>query len=406
VDFGAYLRVVDSENPMHRLWSDTPWLKYRLAHGCYWRRCTFCDTALDYVARYVPADLEALSAAAHAASSRSGIFGIHFVDEALPMARLLQFARINRGRRADGMRPFSFWGNVRFDASWTADRCELLAASGLVAVSGGVEIATEKGLAMTDKGFDFPGLVRTLTAMKRAGLLVHAYLIYGYPGQTTRDIVDSAETVRQLFASGLVDSAFWHRFILGRHSRLYAEWKSGMRPDLRPIERPGNFADNDLAFEGEQFFDRFAAPLEAALDAWMDGVELERPAASWFKTGGPRGPRSTVGAGYVEALIARAEGELDAAPPQPRTDQTAFWVAGLPLVEPPEKPGLPARLSWTCRGEAQVVSLPEPAAESLARAIEALSRTPAGLPFTALAAQAGQGASFLADLRGVGLVVP
>ncbi|HYW82786.1 MAG TPA: radical SAM protein, partial [Spirochaetia bacterium] len=51
VDFADYLRVVDSENPMHRLWSDTPWLKYRLAHGCYWKRCTFCDTELDYVAR-------------------------------------------------------------------------------------------------------------------------------------------------------------------------------------------------------------------------------------------------------------------------------------------------------------------------------------------------------------------
>jgi len=406
VDFASYLRVVDSENPMHRLWSDTPWLKYRLAHGCYWRRCTFCDTELDYVARYVPADLEALAAAAHAASSRSGIYGIHFVDEALPIARLLQFARINRARSAAGERPFSFWGNVRFDASWTADRCELLAASGLVAVSGGVEIATAKGLEMTDKGFDIPGLVRTLVAMKRAGLLVHAYLIYGFPGQTARDIVDSAETVRQLFASGLVDSAFWHRFILGRHSRMYAEWEDGNRPGLRPIDRTSSFAENDLAFGGEQFFDQFAAPLDAALDAWMEGEELDRPAASWFKTGGLKGQRSTITADYVEGMIARAENELDAVPPQPRPAQTAFWIAGLPRVEPPEKPGLPARLSWTCRGEAQAVSLPPQAAGSLARAIEVLSRTSAGLPFATLAAQAGQGASFLADLRGVGLVVP
>ena len=406
VDFTSYLRVVDSENPMHRLWSDTPWLKYRLAHGCYWRRCTFCDTELDYVARYVPADLEALAAAANAASSRSGIYGIHFVDEALPIARLLQFARINRARKAAGERPFSFWGNVRFDASWTADRCELLAASGLVAVSGGIEIATEKGLEMTDKGFDFPGLVRTLIAMKRAGLLVHAYLIYGYPGQTARDIVDSAETVRQLFASGLVDSAFWHRFILGRHSRMYAEWEAGNRPGLRPIDLAGSFADNDLGFEGERFFDRFAAPLEAALAAWMDGEELERPAASWFKSAGRKGQRSAIPGDHVETMIARAENELDSVAPQPRPGQTAYWVAGLPLVEQPEKPGFPARLSWMCRGEAQAVNLPEPAAGSLARAIEALSRSPAGLPFGALAVQAGQGASFLADLRGVGLVVP
>lgn len=424
VDFTAYLRVVDSDNPMHRLWSDTPWLKYRLAHGCYWKRCTFCDTELDYVAGYMPADIPALAAAAHAASSRTGIFAIHFVDEALPVASLLHFARINRERKAAGARPFSFWGNVRFDVSWTADRCELLAASGLVAVSGGVEIATEKGLALTDKGFDMPGLVRTLIAMKRAGLLVHAYLIYGYPGQTERDIVDSAETVRQLFVSGLVDSAFWHRFILGRHSRMYAEWKAGNRPGLRPIDRGGSFADNDLGLEGEQAFDRFAAPLESALAAWMDGEELERPAASWFRAAdpqspqspqkprpqrpsrAPRGPRSTISADYVEGMIASAEKELDAVPAEAPPTRTAFWVAGLPIVEKPEKPGLPARLSWMCRGETHVVSLPEPSAGSLARAIEALSRTPAGLTIAALAAQAGQAASYLPVLRGVGLVVP
>ena len=187
---------------------------------------------------------------------------------------------------------------------------------------------------------------------------------------------------------------------------MYAEWQAGSRPGLRPVDTASGFADNDLAFEGEEFFDQFAAPLETALDAWMDGEDLERPAASWFRIGGARKPGSTIGPDYVEAMIARAEEALDAVPPQPRPTQTAFWVAGLPQVEQPEQPGLPARLSWTCRGEAQSVPLPEQAAGILARAIEALSRSPAGLPFQTLAAQAGPGASFLGDFRGVGLVVP
>ena len=418
-DFASYLQAVDSENPMHRMWSDAPWLKYRLAHGCYWKRCTFCDTELDYVGRYVPADLSALAAAADAAASRSRVFGIHFVDEAVPIAKLLQFARINRQRTASGARPFHYWGNVRFDASWTADRCELLAASGLVAVSGGIEIATEKGLEMTDKGFDFTGLVRTLVAMKRAGLLVHAYLIYGYPGQTEGDIVGSAEAVRQLFASGLVDSAFWHRFVLGRHSRMYAEWKAGTRPALRPIDPGGTFADNDLAFEGEQSYERFAAPLESALAAWMDGEEMQRPAATWFEETAPKQKRrtrpsdrpgstrrSSIAADLVEGLIGEVEKALDAALPEPRPAQRAFWVAGLPSVEPPDSPGHRARLSWICRGAVHEVRLPEPEAESLARVIGALSRTPDGLAWTSLAGEAGTAASSLPALRGRGLVVP
>jgi len=179
VDFGRYLRAMDSDNAMHRLWSDTPWLKYSLAHGCYWARCAFCDTELDYVANYVPAAIEPLMEAADRAAAHSGLYGLHFVDEAMPMSGLLAFAAANRARAATGKRPFSFWGNVRFDASWTEGRCEYLAASGLVAVSGGIEIATEGGLELTDKGFDLPRLVKTLVCMKRSGLLVHSYLIYG-----------------------------------------------------------------------------------------------------------------------------------------------------------------------------------------------------------------------------------
>ena len=437
VDFGRYLRAMDSDNAMHRLWSDTPWLKYSLAHGCYWARCAFCDTELDYVANYVPAVIGPLMEAADRAAGRSGLHGLHFVDEAMPMSGILAFAAANRARAAAGKRPFSFWGNVRFDASWTEGRCEYLAASGLVAVSGGIEIATEGGLELTDKGFDLPRLVKTLVCMKRSGLLVHAYLIYGFPGQSGRDIVDSAEVVRQLFVAGLVDSAFWHRFVLTRHSRMMAEYRQGGRRDLGPLEavsanapsgaghsttpdaRDGAateppatagtaprqdaaearlFAANDLDFEGEEAYDEYDAPLVASLEAWMQGEELGRPAASWFGTsasGGGSGGAATraaargsggagdsrtlcdttnrrgsakdgIRAGLVEALIARAEAELDAAWPEP--GRRAAWVAGLPLVGDAGRGK--ARLSWACRGELVEIEL---ASERAARLRDAIA---------------------------------
>ncbi|MCX7028221.1 MAG: radical SAM protein [Spirochaetes bacterium] len=311
-DFASYLRIVDSENPMHRLWSDTPWLKYGLAHGCYWRRCSFCDTELEYVSGFARCDIGGLVEAAGKAAERTGLYGIHFVDEAMPMAALLDFARANRARAAEGMRPFSFWGNMRFDASWTEGRCEFLAASGLVAVSGGIEIATERGLAMTNKGFNLASLIRTLVALRRAGLLVHAYLIYGFPGQPAADIVDSAEFCRQLFASGLIDSAFWHRFVLTRHSRMYKEWKDGKRPELRPVDRALSFANNDLSFESEAGFDRFDAPLAAALVSWMEGNGLDKPASAWFGRGSPE---ASIAGDFAESLIASAEEALDGARP-------------------------------------------------------------------------------------------
>ena len=415
-DFGAYLRVVDSENPMHRLWSDTPWLKYYLAHGCYWRRCSFCDTELDYVADFARADVGAVMAAATIAAERTGLYGIHFVDEALPMAALLEFARANRAKAAGAdvgngggiaatpgavlarRRPFSFWGNVRFDASWTQGRCEFLAASGLVAVSAGIEIATARGLAMTDKGFDLAGLVRTLVAMRRAGLLVHAYLIYGFPGQPAADIVDSAEFCRQLFASGLVDSAFWHRFVLTRHSRMHRQWQDGGRPELKPVDRPWTFANNDLSFEGERAFDRFDAPLAASLAAWMEGAELERPASTWFGRGAPR---ASIAPDYVETLIDRAEAALDGE--EPAAGARAHWIAGVPLVDETAR-GL-ARLSWACRGEMVSLNLPRDVAVRAAEILSAPELGYRGSPYAELAARLALPPEAMAELRGAGLAL-
>ncbi|HEX7501041.1 MAG TPA: radical SAM protein, partial [Polyangia bacterium] len=52
----GYIAMAESPNPMHRLWTERPWIKLALAHGCYWHRCAFCDTSLDYIRSYDPAD--------------------------------------------------------------------------------------------------------------------------------------------------------------------------------------------------------------------------------------------------------------------------------------------------------------------------------------------------------------
>ncbi|PKL23952.1 MAG: radical SAM protein [Spirochaetae bacterium HGW-Spirochaetae-3] len=284
LDFSRYLRVVDSPNPMHRLWNDTPWLKYRLAYGCYWRRCAFCDTQLDYIKRFLPSDLDALLAAAGEASTRTGLYGLHFVDEAMPVNAVRAFA----ARNADLPRPYTFWGNVRFDKAWTDEVCSFAAERGLVAVSGGIEIATGRGLEIVGKGFSLTDLVRALASFKRSGVLVHAYLIYGFPGQSDQDIADSAEMARVLLAEGLVDSAFWHRFVLTRHSAMYAAWERGERPGLEPIAPTTSFALNDLGFRGEERSERWTAPLDAALAAWADDGDTGRPLSSFLPKGLPR----------------------------------------------------------------------------------------------------------------------
>ena len=271
VDFTKYIYPVDDENPMHRLWSDGHWLKAYLAHGCYWHSCSFCDTGLDYIKSYLPVDPEALFWHLREQSAKTGCCGIHFADEAAPVPSLLKFAELNR--RAD--LPFVFWGNIRLEKTLTAENAFALAEGGLIGISTGIEIASENGLRRINKGLTLEDMVYACAALKEAGILVHAYLIYGYWDQDEQEIINSAEIVRQLFSCGLVDSAFWHKFSLTCHSGLYADKLRGLHPELTVEPPPGAFSINDLSFRGEEKYDKYSEPLDYLLSAWLDGYGLD-----------------------------------------------------------------------------------------------------------------------------------
>jgi radical SAM superfamily enzyme YgiQ (UPF0313 family) len=372
LDFGRYVRITEGTNPMHALWSDTKWLKARLAHGCYWRRCAFCDTTLEYIARFAPASPEALHAHLAAQAHAAGQRGIHFVDEALPVPHLVRFALENLRRG----RPLAFWGNARLDRRLTPDACAVLAEGGLVGLSAGLEIATPEGLEHTRKGISLEGAVASLAALKANGILAHVYLMYGWPGQAERGLVDAMEIVRQLFAAGLADSAFWHRFILTRHSPMYAEWKAGRRPDLVVIEPSWSFGSNDLSFEGEERFDRYTTGLDEALGAWMEGDGLDRPVTAWFAF---KAAKPSVPADLVEKL-ARAARRAQAAPDSGR-GRRAVWLGGRLVTEDTTDSGM-TRVAWSYRNRLHRLAL-EPAR---ARALRAALAAPAPVPMDDLLA--------------------
>ncbi|MBI3994458.1 MAG: radical SAM protein, partial [Nitrospirae bacterium] len=236
----SYLSLVEMLNPMHRLWSDGRWNKLTVAHGCYWKKCAFCDIGLDYIQRYEPAPATLLAGRIEALIEETGETGFHFVDEAAPPSRLadLSLELLDRGRA------ISWWGNIRFEEAFTPDLCRLLAASGCIAVTGGMEVASDRLLAMMEKGITVAQVARVAHAFTEAGIMVHAYLMYGFPTETAGETVESLERVRQLFAAGILHSAFWHRFTATRHSPV------GLNPGAYGITitgpAPGRFANNDL----------------------------------------------------------------------------------------------------------------------------------------------------------------
>ncbi len=281
---GDYLSLLDLLNPMHRLWSDGRWNKLTVAHGCYWKKCSFCDVNLDYITRYDLATTDVLVARIQALIRETGQSGFHFVDEAAPPKALKSLANALLQHKLD----ISWWGNIRFEKSFNTDLCRLLADSGCIAVTGGLEVASDRLLRLMKKGVSVEQVARVTRAFSDAGILVHAYLMYGFPTQTVQDTVDALEYVRQLFAAGCIQSGFFHRFTCTVHSPVGKhphEYGVTLYPPVHPT-----FANNDISFTDATGVDHdaFGKPLRKALYNYMHGIGLDQDVREWFDGDVPR----------------------------------------------------------------------------------------------------------------------
>jgi len=292
-----YLSLLDMLNPMNRLWSDGRWNKLTVAHGCYWKKCSFCDVSLDYIGRYEAGEATVLVDRIDQIVSETGQTGFHFVDEAAPPKSLKALAT----ELIDRNTGISWWGNIRFEKTFTPELCALLADSGCIAVSGGLEVASDRLLQLMKKGVSIDQVARVTRAFTDAGVLVHAYLMYGFPTQTVQDTVDALEYVRQLFLNGCIQSGFFHRFTCTVHSPV------GLHPEeygvtLKPLP-PITFAKNDVGFIDPTGVDHAAlgVGLKKAIYNYMHGIGLEEDVRSWFDF---KVPKTTVDRHRIERALA------------------------------------------------------------------------------------------------------
>ena len=273
-----YLSLLDMLNPMHRLWSDGRWNKLTVAHGCYWKKCSFCDVSLDYISRYDAASATTLVDRVQAIVAETGQTGFHLVDEAAPPKSLKALAAELQRRRVG----ISWWGNIRFEKTFTPQLCQQLADSGCIAISGGLEVASDRLLTLMKKGVSVDQVARVTKGFADAGVLVHAYLMYGFPTQTVQDTVDALELVRQLFVNGCIHSGFWHRFACTVHSPV-GRAPQDFGVSLVPLP-PVTFAKNDIGFIDPTGVDHDAlgVGLKKGIYNFMHGVGLEEDVRMWW----------------------------------------------------------------------------------------------------------------------------
>ena len=315
-----YISVIEIVNPMHRMWSDGRWNKLTMAHGCYWGKCTFCDISLDYIKIYEPIAANLLCDRMEEMIAQTGENGFHFVDEAAP-PKLMQALALEILRRKLVV---TWWTNIRFEKSFTRDLCLLLKASGCIAVSGGLEVASDRLLELIDKGVTVEQVAKVTRNFTEAGIMVHAYLMYGYPTQTVQETVDSLEMVRQLFEVGVLQSGFWHQFAMTAHSPV------GMYPEkfgvIKETETIGTFANNDINYIDKTGIDhdKFSFGLKKSLYNFMHGICFDFELQQWFDF---KIPKTKIQPDFIANAL-EEEADFNIKP-----SAKVIWLGGKPFTE-------------------------------------------------------------------------
>lgn len=352
-----YLSVIEIANPMHRLWSDGRWNKLTLAHGCYWGKCTFCDISLDYVKRYEPITAEIICDRMETMMAQTGQNGFHFVDEAAPPAlmRDLSIEILRRGLSV------VWWTNIRFENNFTADLCRLFRASGCIAVSGGLEVASDRLLNLIKKGTNVAQVAQVTNHFTQSGIMVHAYLMYGFPTQTAQETIDSLEMVRQLFESEVLQSGFWHRFAMTAHSPVGLNPQAFGAVNSNPVM--GSFANNELAHEDPSGADHdiFGEGLRKSLFNYMHGAGFDVPLGDWFDK---KVPKTTIPSNYILTAL---ESE---APLSYKDQKRIVWLGAIPSLKEGEEEGI-SELIFSGKKEDFILELPD---ELAAWVMELLSK--------------------------------
>ena len=319
-----YISVIEIVNPMHRLWSDGRWNKLTLAHGCYWGKCTFCDTTLDYIKNYEPSTAMLLCDRIEQIIEQTGHNGFHFVDEAAPPALMKELALEILRRQLTVV----WWTNIRFEKSFSKDLCLLLAASGCIAVSGGLEVASDRLLELIEKGVTLKQVAKVTSHFTQAGIMVHAYLMYGFPSQSVQETVDALEVVRQLFQQGIVQSGYWHQFAMTAHSPI------GLNPKAFKVRKQdeiiGGFANNDIVHIDATGADHeaFSVGLKKSLFNFMHGVCFEFDLQEWFEF---KIPKTSVQPNFI------AQALLDGEEKKIKANAKVVWLGAAVTLKPSAK---------------------------------------------------------------------
>jgi len=247
--------------PIGRYLAAYPVLPLLTAHGCYHGDCAFCNVGYGRGGHFRPLRPAQVVEQMVALQRKYGVRHIFFADEAMTPHSMREMSALLDARYRAGIAPIHWCGCMRFEKAITPALLESMSRAGCRMLLFGLETASERMIALMDKGTRRETMSRILRESAAAGIWNHTFFFFGFPTET---LEDAQETVNFVYAHGdVIHSASPGEFVLERYSPVHrAPQKFGVR---RIIERP----EQDLAI----YFDY---ELESGLDEEMAHTITER----------------------------------------------------------------------------------------------------------------------------------
>ncbi len=292
---GDYFYLLENIAPPLYFYTFQYWNKIQLSRGCYWHRCKFCDTSLQYIKNFSQDNIDNIINNIKKLIYFSNSRYFHFTDEAAPPALLKKLAQ----RLIAENLYISYFTNIRFDkVFFNSEFAELMSKSGCMFITGGLETITNDSLLKINKGFSLADAAKTIRVLSENEILVHAYLMFGIPGQSENELIDFLEIARQFFRTGLIRTAYLHRFSLTYHSDFYKNYE---KYKLHKIVEPQGFADNEAQYSelNSPIFELYSKHLQSAIFNFNRGAGYDIPVNNWFPF---KTPKTSIKKNYVYLL--------------------------------------------------------------------------------------------------------
>jgi anaerobic magnesium-protoporphyrin IX monomethyl ester cyclase len=170
--------------PLNRYLSAEPTLPLLSARGCYWGKCEFCHHGMVYGEKYAGYGADRVLESVKYLAGRYGVRHFAFNDEAIPPKILRQ---IGETFPAHNDSQWSFTGLIKFERFFTYQDFKNVYDVGFRSLYVGLESASERVLGLMKKNNTIETIIGNLTAARSAGIWMHCFLFFGFPGETEED---------------------------------------------------------------------------------------------------------------------------------------------------------------------------------------------------------------------------